>query len=179
MRTKHYFSALLLLLLVLPAQQLFAQVPIRTIQISRELKVSDADLWKVASDFLSYYKYNPTIDDVALIKNNTAPEGTVRLCKNSDGAWQETITNWNPGTSYSFKANTEHPDYPYPLKKMDGTVTIERTQGDKTIVTLKFDYQFNNSALDFFGDTPLRNRMTESLNQTIDNWEREAAMATR
>lgn len=179
MKTKHYFSTLFILLFILPAQWAFAQVPIRTIEISRELKVSDADLWKVVSDVLSYYKYNPTVDDIDPLNNSSASEGLVRLCKNSDGAWQETITSWDPGSSYTFKTNTQHPDYPYPLDKMDGTVMIQKTPTNKTIVTLKFDYQFKNSAYDFMGDNILRKRMSKALNETIDNWEREAMMAAR
>ena len=180
MKIKSYFSSLLVLLLVIPAQLVFAQVPIRTIEISRELKVSDADLWKVVSDVLSYYKYNPTVDDISPLNSTKPSEGLVRQCKNSDGTWQETITSWQPGNSYTFKTNTQHPDYPYPLDKMDGTVIIKRTPTDnKTIVTMKFDYQFKNSAYDFMGDNILRKRMSKALNETIDNWEREAVMATR
>lgn len=180
MRTKHYFSTLFALLLVLPASTVFAQVPLRTIEISRELKVSDADLWKVVSDVLSYYKYNPTVDDIDPLGNSAASEGLVRLCKNSDGSWQETFTSWDPGNSYSFKTNTQHPDYPYPLKVMDGTVIVKKNTSEQTsIVTIKFDYQFKNSAYDFMGDNILRRRMSKALNETIDNWEREAVMATR
>ena len=53
------------------------------------------------------------------------------------GTWIERCTLWEQGTRYSMTVDTS--DYPYPLRKMQGTWGVEGV-ADGSRINMRFDY---------------------------------------
>ncbi len=93
-----------------------------------------------------------------------------RRCFDHRGrGWSETCTLWEEGRRYSMQADTA--DYPYPLKKMQGTWAVEDIPGG-TLIKMRFEYEPKYGLIGKIMDRLVIRRAFQDLcAKLLINWE--------
>lgn len=140
--------------------------------LERKIDASRAVLWDVITNHELYGKAADNLREVEVVEGSG--EGMKRICRNAKGeSWRETCVRWEEGRVYSFEVDTSN--YPYPLKKMQGTWGIKSDESSN-IVYLKFDYQAKYGILGRWMMSLLagEKRFRKVCNGILDRWEEEA-----
>ena len=96
--------------------------------------------WEVIADMEGYADITTNgITKVEVLEGEG--KGMLRRCHDNKGnSWTETCPVWEEGRKFQFIVNTDVPDYPFPLKRLQGTWFVEpRPEG--TLIKATFEYE--------------------------------------
>jgi len=143
----------------------------------KELKFNrlvDADaktVWNLISDVANYHHVAPNIDDVKIISGSG--EGTVRECSQGDGRWTEDCILWKDGEQFSFRVNTEAPDYPFPFSFLQGTWIVVPKGRNQSVIEMTFEFQYKKDILNLLLHPMMAPKFRSIVKELLDNWEKK------
>lgn len=145
--------------------------PRKSFRFVRSINSDRATVWKAISDLNNYHNIAPNIDETHIVSGEG--EGMVRTCSHGGNSWTETCTVWEPGQEYSFLIDTAAPDYPYPLKFLQGTWRAHSSGNGKTDIEMLFKFEYNHSIQALLIHPFMGNWFSGVCEELLDNWERE------
>jgi ribosome-associated toxin RatA of RatAB toxin-antitoxin module len=146
-------------------------------QFSRSVNGDRETVWSVISDLNNYHNIAPNIDETHVVSGEG--EGMVRSCSSGGNSWSETCTVWDPGQKYSFLIDTAAPDYPYPLKHLQGTWGVNPISNGKVDIEMLFEFEYNHPLQALFIHPFMGSWFTSVCKELLDNWEREIQITGR
>ena len=102
-----------------------------TVERSVMVSASPDDVWAVLSDFAVISKWAPNVDHSCLLSGQAEGVGTVRRIQIDRSTLVETVENWDPGSTLSYRIA----GLPPIIKSVTNTWQLE-ADGDATRVTL-------------------------------------------
>lgn len=145
------------------------------IEASRTISAPREVVWPLLADHDAYGQIAPNLTGVQVVSGQGV--GMVRQCANLQGqTWQETCTDWQEGSRYSFQIDTS--TYPYPVAALSGTWAVDDHDTGSRI-TMRFHLQA--------ADTPASRQFVRMLKSTshpmleaiLDHWQQQAEAQTR
>lgn len=128
-------------------------------------------VWDVISDHEGFGQAAPNLSKVEVVEGDGL--GMQRRCYNNAGkGWSETCTLWKPGQAYRFEVDTS--DYPYPLKKMQGTWSVGDRDGG-TQIEMHYVYEMNYRVLGAMLDPVFKVMFRRACNKILADWEKRIA----
>lgn len=110
----------------------------RHVEVTRRINASAKTAWEVVTDHEAYSDVADNISKVEVLEGDS--EGMRRKCTGNEGeTWTEVAHIWEEGRRYGFRIDTDAPDYPYPLEKLEATWTVDAVGPDECDVTIAFD----------------------------------------
>lgn len=150
--------------------------PIEIIELRRGSDHSVEELWPVITDHALYARLALNLGAAEGLTPNGP--GFRRTCTDVAGrTWSETCTLWEPGRR--FDVNVDLDDYPYPLQLVQGSWSVDPSEGDGSEVVMRFAIQ---------PDSGLRGRLFVPMMQAVfgpilrriaRGWDRAARSAAR
>lgn len=137
----------------------------------RSVNSERATVWKVISDLNNYHNIAPNIDETRVVSGEG--EGMVRTCSHGGNSWSETCTVWEPGQKYSFLIDTAAPDYPYPLKFLQGTWGAHPSGNGKTNIEMLFEFEYKHPLQALLIHPFMGSWFSGVCEELLDNWEKE------
>ena len=110
----------------------------QVIEITRTLDASAETLWASVIDHETYGRIAPNLSKVEA----TGPNGPdlTRRCWDTRGRhWDESCVAWDEGHSFAVEVDTAAEDYPYPLRTLAGSWTVEPVDTTHASVTVRFE----------------------------------------
>lgn len=144
---------------------------LKAFQFNREVRSDRDSVWNVISDLNNYHNIAPNIDETHIVSGEG--KGMVRSCSSDGNSWSETCTVWKPGRKYSFLIDTAAPDYPYPLKYLQGTWAVNPSSNGIVDIEMLFEFEYKHSIQALFIHPFMGNWFTGVCEELLDNWERE------
>lgn len=106
-----------------------------TLEYERKINAPADVVWAVMSDVANYHQYATNLSRIDMLDNDTR----ARRCYDNKGkGWNESCVLWQAQHVYSYVVDTSVPDYPYPLKSLQGTWRME-PQADGVLVKMQFE----------------------------------------
>lgn len=140
-------------------------------------RIIDADsqtTWSIISDVANYHHVAPNIDDVKILSGGG--EGMVRQCSQGDGTWTEECVLWNEGEEFSFKVDTNAPNYPFPLSYLQGTWKVLPTNSnEKSRIEMVFELRYKKKVFDILLHPFMVSKFGSIVDELLDNWESKVA----
>jgi ribosome-associated toxin RatA of RatAB toxin-antitoxin module len=135
-------------------------------------------VWQVISDVGNYHHYTSEgISDVKILEGEGL--GMVRQCSNPEGqSWTETCTAWVPGSHYSFNVHTDSENFELPFRHFSGTWKIKPLRDNRTLLKLKFDYEFKYKWFMRFFHEKMKKQGKKDCEELLNNWEQEITRQT-
>jgi len=143
---------------------------LKAFRFSRKVNATKSKAWEVISDLENYHKVAPNIDGTKIISGHKE-EGMIRTCSHGKDSWVETCTLWEDEKQYSFVIDTGAPDYPYPLKSLQGNWRVEKVSDNKTEITMVFEFEYKKAIQNILIHPFLKYRFTKVCEQLLDNWQ--------
>ena len=144
-------------------------------EISRQVHAPRRLVWPVIADVEHYADFAPNLSSAHVVEGSGL--GMTRSCSNLDGQpWKEECVLWEEGHRYAFRVDTS--DYPYPLRKMQGTWTVEEA-GESSVVSMRFEYEMKFGLIGRAIAPFLRPVFKRTCVELLDNWERKINESTR
>jgi len=85
------------------------------------VEASAESLWYIIGNLDSIAQYAPHIASSRLVNSESSGEGSVRICQDISGKqWSEQCTVYDPKKQLDLKFLTEEPNFPLPVKEMEG-----------------------------------------------------------
>lgn len=137
----------------------------------RTVKATKDKAWKVVSDIANYHKVAPNIDNTKIISGEGI--GMVRQCSHGKDNWAEKCTLWNEGSEYSFVVDTDTPDYPYPLKYLQGTWRVREISPLETEIEMEFEFEYKKKVQNTLFHPFMKARFTKVCKELLDNWQKK------
>lgn len=144
---------------------------LKAFQFNREVRSDRDSVWNVISDLNNYHNIAPNIDETHIVSGEG--KGMVRSCSSDGNSWSETCTVWKPGRKYSFLIDTAAPDYPYPLKYLQGTWAVNPSSNGIVDIEMLFEFEYKHSIQALFIHPFMGSWFTGVCEELLDNWERE------
>ena len=136
-------------------------------------RVVNADIdivWSAISDVGNYHKVAPNIDSTKIISGHK--EGMIRSCSHGKNSWTETCTLWEDKKQYSFAVNTQAPDYPYPLKSLNGNWSVLSTTHGQTEISMVFEFEYKKQIQNILIHPIMKRQFTKVCRELLDNWQK-------
>jgi len=149
----------------------------KVFQFTRGVRGDRETVWNVISDLNNYHKIAPNIDETHIVSGKG--EGMVRSCSTDGNTWTETCTVWEPGRKYSFLIDTDAPDYPYPLKYLQGTWSVHPSSNDVVDIKMLFEFEYNYSLQALFVHPFMASWFTGVCENLLDNWKQKIEEQSR
>lgn len=114
----------------------------QVIEITRTLDVNAETLWAAVIDHENYGRIAPNLSKVEA----TGPNGPdlTRRCWDTRGRhWDDACVAWDEGHSFAVEVDTAADDYPYPLRGLAGSWTVEPVDASHASVTVRFELRPN------------------------------------
>ena len=140
-------------------------------EIERWVPVPQAVAWDVVTDHEAFGRIAPNLSRVHVVAGSGT--GMTRRCYDTRGrGWSESCTLWDEGRQYRMEVDTS--DYPYPLRKMQGTFGV--AEGDNgTTLRMRFDYEMKYGLLGrLLERTLLPRTFRQVCTEILDRWEEMA-----
>jgi ribosome-associated toxin RatA of RatAB toxin-antitoxin module len=142
----------------------------KELQFEREVPFEKAAVWDLLSDVGNYHQVAPNIDNVDIVSGKE--KGLVRRCSHGNDTWTETCLNWDEGREFSFRVKTDTPDYPYPLRFLQGTWIVEKNEASKTNIKMIFEFQYKRDAFNLLVHPMMAPKFRNICEELLNNWER-------
>ncbi|QSE98683.1 type II toxin-antitoxin system RatA family toxin [Fulvivirga lutea] len=146
-----------------------SQRGMKIFRFSRKVKGSKSKIWEVISDVGNYHKVAPNIDGAKIVSGEK--EGLVRQCTHKGDSWTETCTLWQDERQYSFKVNTNAPDYPYPLKTLSGTWKIDENLNHEKEIIMVFEFEYKKPIHNVVLHPLMKYQFTKVCEELLDKWQ--------
>ncbi len=143
---------------------------IKLLRFERSVNASKSDVWQVVSDVANYHDFAPNIDKAEIISGQG--EGMVRKCSHGNNSWTESCTDWVEEESYTFRVNTDAPDFPFPLDYMRGTWQVHKLEERKTNIVMTFELRYNRKLYNVILHPIMRSKFKKTVEELLDNWEK-------
>jgi len=141
----------------------------KELKFERSVNANTQTVWDVISDVANYHHVAPNIDDVKIISGNGT--GMVRECSQGDGRWTEECILWNEGEQFSFKVNTDAPDYPFPLSFLQGTWEVTPHGANQSKIEMKFEFKYKRNILNVLLHPLMAPKFRSIVKELMDKWE--------
>jgi len=139
-------------------------------QFRRKVKGSKSKVWEVISDVANYHVVAPNIDDSKVISGEK--QGMVRSCSHGKDSWTETCILWEENKQYSFRVDTQAPDYPYPLKSLKGTWVVDEVSSNESEITMIFEFEYKKGIQNILIHPFMKYKFTKVCTELLDNWQK-------
>lgn len=143
----------------------------KAFQFIRSVNSNRPTVWKVISDLNNYHNIAPNIDETHIVSGEG--KGMVRTCSHGGNSWSETCTIWEPGQKYSFVIDTAAPNYPYPLKFLQGTWGAQSSGNGKTDIEMLFEFEYKHPLQALLIHPFMGSWFSGVCEELLDNWERK------
>jgi ribosome-associated toxin RatA of RatAB toxin-antitoxin module len=148
---------------------------LQTVEWSRAVSASPADLWPVMTDHQLYAKLAPNLSRVELLPTEPNASGYWRRCWDVRGNhWDETLRTWEPPYVYSADVVTDADDYPYPMSELRGLWSLSEGDAGAATVTMRFEFRPQAGLAGAAFAKVLSATAPTMMRRIIDGWEREA-----
>ncbi len=153
------------------------QIPgARTIEVQRSIRGTADDVWAVMVDHDLYARLSPNLSRVGPFAPIEGASESGRRCWDARGRhWDETLTSWEPGRSFSVVVDTSAADYPYPLDYMRGTWSVRESGAAMSLVTMRFDVRPRPGVAGRAFATAMTRTGPTMMRRIIAGWESEAS----
>lgn len=142
----------------------------KILQFRRKVNGSKSKVWTIISDVANYHEHAPNIDSSEVISGDK--EGMVRSCSHGKDSWTETCTAWKENEQYSFRVNSQVPNYPYPLKSLKGTWIVNAISSDESEITMIFEFEYKKYIQNILLHPFMKYKFTKVCKELLDNWQR-------
>lgn len=146
----------------------------RVVEVSQVIDGDRAAVWEVMTDPQVYARLSPNLSKVGAF--SVAGTGGQRRCWDLRGkGWDESLTLWRPGDSFSVDVHTDADDYPYPIAQMRGTWSVADAGPGRSRVTMTFEFQPRSSVAGRAFAAALAGAGQAMIGRIISGWESEVA----
>ncbi|MGI9598298.1 MAG: SRPBCC family protein [Acidimicrobiales bacterium] len=147
----------------------------RNIKIERTVAAPRANVWAVLADYPNISEWNDGVQNSYSIGEATEGVGAQRKCElTPSGAMRETVMEWAPEDKMVIAIDQIEK---MPVKDATMTFTLA-DHGDKTAVTMSYDYDPKGGPLAFLVAGMLSRPMNKGFNGFVDSLERAAQAQT-
>lgn len=146
-----------------------AENGMKRLSFERSVLASKIKTWKVISDVSNYHKFAPNVDDVKILSGSK--KGMNRSCSHGKNQWTETCSQWNENEQFSFVANTDAKDFPFPLKYLKGTWQVEEISDQQTKIILIFEFSYSLKVYNVLIHPFLKSKFQKICKELLDNWQ--------
>lgn len=143
----------------------------KVLSFKRSVKADKNKVWKVISDVGNYHEVAPNIDNSKILSGEGI--GMVRQCSHGKDKWEEKCTLWDEGNQYAFQVNTSAPDYPYPLKFLKGTWSVETVHNGQSNIKMEFEFEYKKSIHNLLIHPFMKSQFTKVCKQLLDTWQKK------
>jgi ribosome-associated toxin RatA of RatAB toxin-antitoxin module len=171
-------AAVALIVLSIAIMQLFGIAKVdqvksdnKVLSFERIVPGNNIKVWNIISDVANYHRVAPNIDDVQIISGNG--EGMVRQCSQGKSSWTEECIDWKDGEQFSFKVNTDDPNYPFPLSFLQGTWKVASANNGESKIELVFEFQYKRKAFNVLLHPLMAPKFKSIAEELLDNWEKK------
>jgi hypothetical protein len=112
------------------------------VEVTRTLRGSADEVWKVVTDHEAYGRVAPNLSKVKATGPN-GPELTRRCWDTRGKYWDETCSLWDEGRRFVVDVDTDTENYPYPLQSLRGEWRVAQIDDSHTSVTIRFEIRPN------------------------------------
>ncbi|MEL6919286.1 MAG: SRPBCC family protein [Bacteroidota bacterium] len=141
----------------------------KRLSFERKVNATKENVWEVISDVSNYHRVAPNIDSVEIISGEG--QGMIRNCTHGTASWTEVATLWEEGEQYSFQANTDAKDYPYPLTYLKGTWKVKEIAKNQTKIIMTFDFTYKRKVHNLLIHPFMKKKFDEICEELLDNWQ--------
>ena len=153
--------------------------PMRTIEVQQSIDGTPDEIWAVMVDHDLYARLSPNLSRVGPFEPLDGASEAGRRCWDVRGrGWDETLTSWEPGRSFSVVVDTSAADYPYPLEEMRGAWSVTESGAATSLVTMRFDIRPRPGVAGRSFATALAGAGPGTMRRIIAGWE-SAVLARR
>jgi len=142
---------------------------IKILRFERMVTANIAEVWRVVSDVANYHDVAPNIDKAEILSGDAV--GMVRKCSHGNDSWTETCTAWNEEKSYTFKVNTDAPDFPFPLNYMQGTFGVHELSDTQTNMVLSFELRYKRKLYNVILHPVIKSKFKKTIKEVLDKWQ--------
>ena len=138
--------------------------------VERNIAARPEAAWEVIANMEGYADLTTAgIAKVEVLEG--AGEGMLRRCTNHKGeSWTETCPVWQEGRIFQFVVDTSAPDYPYPVKALQGTWEVE-PHGSGSTIRAKFEYELKYGLFGKMMNIAAAKGFRQDTEVLLDNWE--------
>jgi ribosome-associated toxin RatA of RatAB toxin-antitoxin module len=144
---------------------------LKVLRSERSVRAPKSDVWHLISDVENYHDVAPNIDKSEIISGQG--EGMVRKCSHRNDSWTETCTTWIEEASYTFKVNTDAPDYPYPLEFLRGTWEVQKLADKQTNIVMTFELRYKRKIYNVILHPVMKSKFKKIIEELLDNWQNQ------
>ncbi len=150
------------------------QPSLRVVEVTQVIEGERSQVWDVMIDPEVYAALAPNLSKVGAF--STQAESAERRCWDVRGKhWDESLTTWQPGQSFAVEVRTDADDYPYPLTQMRGRWSVAEAGADKSLVTVRFEFEPQASMAGIAFAEALARSGTLIMRRIIRGWQDEVA----
>jgi ribosome-associated toxin RatA of RatAB toxin-antitoxin module len=146
----------------------------KELQFGRTVSGDAGIVWDIISDVANYHHVAPNIDDVKIVSGSG--EEMVRQCSQGSGSWTENCVLWKEGEQFSFRVNTDAPDYPFPLSFLQGTWKVTPNGRNQSKIEMKFEFQYKRKILNVLLHPMMAPKFRSIVKELLDNWENKLSL---
>ncbi len=143
---------------------------VKMMSFKRIVKANKTEVWKIISDVGNYHKVAPNIDGSKIISGEK--QGLVRSCSHGKDSWTETCSLWEDEKQYAFIVNTKAPDYPYPLKTLNGNWSVNEISSHRTEIIMTFKFEYKKPIQNMLIHPIMKHQFTKVCKELMDNWQK-------
>lgn len=141
----------------------------KELRFEREVPFHKREVWDLISDVGNYHHVAPNIDNVDIVSGDK--QGMVRKCSKDKGSWTEKCIKWMEGEEFSFKVNTSAPDYPFPLRFLKGTWSVESLSSSESRIKMLFEFEYKKNVFNLLLHPLMAPNFRGIAEKLLDNWE--------
>lgn len=147
---------------------------LRTIEVHRTIEGTPNAIWAAMTDHDLYARLAPNLSRVGPFAPAPGTAETGRRCWDVRGKhWDETLTSWEPGRTFSVEVDTHAESYPYPLEEMRGTWSVTALSPVRSLVTVLFEIRPQRGAAGRAFAGTLAATGPAMMRKIIAGWESE------
>jgi hypothetical protein len=147
---------------------------LRTVEVHRTIEGTPDATWTVMTDHDLYARLAPNLSRVGPFTPTQGTARTGRTCWDIRGRhWDETLTSWEPGRTFSVEVDTRAESYPYPLEEMRGTWSVTAAGPGRSLVTMRFEVRPRRGATGRAFASALAGAGPAMMRKIITGWESE------
>jgi len=172
-------AAVALIVLLIAIMQIFGITKLdqknnsgyKEFRFERSVPANKSRVWQVISDVANYHHFAPNIDDVEIISGNG--KGMIRKCSQGKNSWTEDCIKWKDGDQFSFRVNTNEPDYPYPLSFLQGTWKATPVSDGESKIEMIFELKYSSKSFNILLHPLMAPKFRNIVEELLDNWEKK------
>ena len=143
---------------------------VKRLTFSRILLASKSEVWKVISDVENYHVIAPNVDAVEILSGEG--KGMQRKCSHGKDSWTESCTLWKEEEEYSFRVNTQAPDYLFPFEYLSGSWKVKEVSSSTTQLSMIFEFKYKRAIYNILLHPFLKIKFNQTGYELLDNWQK-------